>query len=196
MHYTQSRKLVFNSDYNSPEYSKRLHFSPKNEYQKHIIKFRDNVKQVPIIMKQKGFSNWILAPESYRPPGGLNSNTITCESVPTPLTLTLGESLIDFNTLLPGGPSVIRALNWSASGSGKASVWTMTFDTTADKKTGDNILLGTAKVKVLDASGTQIPLGTPVNISGLTGVYTFELDPTGATLGTSSADVNVTLTAN
>lgn len=125
------------------------------------------------------------------------ASVLTCVREATPLTLTLQNSVLDFNNIQTGTTTFItRKLNWSASGAGQVSTWTMTFDTAADNKEGDNILLGNTRVRILDTAGTPIPLATPVNINGVTGSYIFELDPAGALPGISDTEINITLSAN
>ncbi|HCB5892569.1 TPA: hypothetical protein M1O75_004248, partial [Salmonella enterica subsp. enterica serovar Paratyphi B] len=50
------------------------------------------------------------------------------------------------------------------TGNGNASIWTLTFDSIT--RDGDAVLLGGAKVSVLDKNGVVVPLGIPVEIQG------------------------------
>ncbi|EFP3427426.1 hypothetical protein HP125_004470, partial [Salmonella enterica] len=52
----------------------------------------------------------------------------------------------------------------NATGNGNASIWTLTFDSIT--RDGDAVLLGGAKVSVLDKNGVVVPLGIPVEIQG------------------------------
>lgn len=174
-----------------------LPVEPANEYREHIITITYTIPNNRIIVESEGFVS--IPSGNYNPPNyfGNPPQVFTCTRPATPLVLTLQNTTLDFNNIqVSTATPVTRELNWTASGTGQASTWQMTFDTDTNKKDGNNILLGNAKVKVLDSTGTQVPLGTPINISGVTGSYTFELDPMSATPGTPSVDVNVTLTAN
>ncbi|WP_336285304.1 hypothetical protein [Citrobacter arsenatis] len=125
------------------------------------------------------------------------SPVITCSRAADSLSLSMGESTVSFGTVQSGDNlPVNRSLSWSASGSGRAGVWTLTFKPAATDSSGKYISLGGAKVSVLDSVSQLVPLNQPVNISGTSGSYTLSLDPVAANPGPQSVNLNITLTAN
>lgn len=199
INYSQASKLAFNLNYNSPLNTQRVYISPKNEYQKHTLVFMDTVGTMGFgISAPVTYTKWKYLGNTYLPPNGGNSSfQITCISVPTPLALTLGASSIDFGTVMLGSAtSVTRELTWSATGSGQAGTWQLTFNPSATDASGKYISLGGADVSVLDPDNNLVALNTPVNVSGVSGNYILSLDPTKGTTGAKATLLNVILTAN
>ncbi|WP_370612096.1 hypothetical protein [Citrobacter meridianamericanus] len=123
---------------------------------------------------------------------------VSCGHAATPLYLELDTHIIDFNTVITGESTrpISRKLPWQATGAGQTNIWTMTIDSNNVSRNGDKVLLGTAEVKIVDPTGTQVRPGETHAINGTMGYYTFELDPRLANPGPASTNVNFTLTAN
>lgn len=173
-----------------------LPVGPKNEYQQHVITFRHYYAQL-------FFDTYVYPGTSTIPAGpsqaysvASSDTSITCTRDATPLVLTLGASSIDFGAVMVGSTPVTRSLTWTATGSGQAGSWTLTFQPSSADTSGKYIRLGGASISVLDSGNNLVALNTPVNISGTSGSYTLSLDPTKGTPGAETTILNVTLTAN
>lgn len=167
--------------------------APKNQYQPHVFSFNTG----PVVSFY-GLSG------TYSPPGlsfgdftsrSPSSPVVTCTRNADALVLTLDTTEINFGTVPSASTALIKKnLTWRATGSGLAGIWTLTFD--SPSRAGNDILLGGAKISVLDSS-TIIPLGSPVNIAGTSGSYTLQLDPTTANaFDPVETNLSITLTAN
>ncbi|MGG5415018.1 hypothetical protein ACQVAR_13390 [Edwardsiella tarda] len=183
------------STFSSPVLSYGINLSPpKNEFQSHTIVYRiyynSNVHGI------SGPVNSGIADGDKTIAYGYSID-VTCSRAATPLVLTLSSSSINFGTVMLGNSiPVNRPLTWTATGTGQASIWTLTFQPTSTDASGKYINLGGANVSLLDSGSNLVALNTPVNISGTSGTYTLSLNPATGVFGPQSTNLNVTLTAN
>lgn len=198
LNYVNALKLTFSkgSNYDSPVSEGSVMLPVYNEYSDRNITFRfGNLRAVlgPGAESQPGFLS-ASAQSQQTVVGSPNYIDIKCSRTATPLVLTLGANTIDFGILQLNGIPVTRLLTWSATGSGNARIWTLTFDSNTVE--GDAILLGGAKVFILNMDGKIVSLGTPVDIHGITGGYKFSMEAKNALPGGPYiANVNITLSA-
>lgn len=175
--------------------SATLNFSTPNEYLANTIRFTYSARSIigltPLENNFGYGATWgDLIFMSAAP------LTVICTRSATPLTLTLEPKDINFGSLLLGSNTpVTHPLRWSATGTGQAGVWTLTFEPEATDSSGKYISLGGAKVSVLDG-GNLVALNEPVTISGTSGNYTLSLDPGNANPGPQAVNLNIILTAN
>lgn len=168
-----------------------------NEYANRTITYTAVFKGVDVQISNQ------VAGGYGQPPGPMtfaktptnNITTITCTREAIPLTLLLTDREINFGSVLQNAAPVVRTLGWSTSGSGEANSWTLKLDVPDDSRDRDEILLGGAKIAVLDANGVDVPLSVPVNISGTKGELRLILKPESSTIG-EAAPVNLTLTVS
>lgn len=193
------RRISFlsSTNYNAPATSAILNLpsGPKNEYASHTVTFTHFFSSIGVGAAEATNTTLPLG-DQYYPPDSTPITTIVCTRAATPLTLTLGASSIDFGTIVLGSSPVTRPLTWTATGSGQAGTWTLTFEPQSTDTSGKYINLGGADISVLDSDNNLVPLNTQVNIIGTSGSYKLSLDPTKGTPGTKTTNLNVTLTAN
>lgn len=120
---------------------------------------------------------------------------VTCTREATPMSLVLTPAEIKFGSMQPGSTApVSQEMTWKANGTGQTPLWTMRFDTPA--ATGDEINLGGGRVTIKDDNMNIVKPGTDTAVTGNTGKYHFELDPSSGTPGDHAVNITVTLTAN
>lgn len=120
---------------------------------------------------------------------------VTCKSTPVPLSLTLTPNIVTFGSVTLGGTSpTTRELRWNTTGSGKANIWSVRFEST--NVANNKLTLGGATVSITGKNDQEIPVNTDVAIEGTSGTFNFHLDPTNGTINNHETSVNVVLTAN
>ncbi|MGI3449413.1 hypothetical protein ACRQQF_08735 [Citrobacter arsenatis] len=120
---------------------------------------------------------------------------VTCKSTPVPLSLTLTPNIVTFGSVTLGGMSpTTRELRWNTTGSGKANIWSVRFEST--NVANNKLTLGGATVSITGKNDQEIPVNTDVAIEGTSGTFNFHLDPTNGTISNHETSVNVVLTAN
>ncbi|WP_024525030.1 hypothetical protein [Edwardsiella hoshinae] len=199
--YSMDKRLSFaeSANINSPVFQKRIVMPsvPRNEYRSHEIRFLHTVSSAVIGISTRDAINIPGGDHTLTFAGGPIVSEIRCVRPATPLTLTLLDNAITFNPA-PMGASTpqVKTLRWQASGSGRADIWTMRFTSANATASGDGVLLGGAKVTILDSANQVVPLDQAVTISGTQGEFRLALDARTAQAGNYTSNINLTLTAN
>ncbi|QPR27776.1 hypothetical protein I6G97_15405 [Edwardsiella hoshinae] len=184
----------------SPVLQKRIVMpsAPKNEYRAHEMRFIHTIHNT--VINIAGTDNPLVITNGDKIisfSGGPIVSEIQCVRPATPLTLTLLDNAITFNPTPMGTTTPqVKTLRWQASGSGRADTWTMRFTSANATASGDGVLLGGAKVTILDGANQVVPLDQAVTISGTQGEFRLALDARTAQAGNYTGNINVTLTAN
>lgn len=166
---------------------------PDSEYKDHVVRFDIQGSAVTSEIRncQGGATNCygiITFPFSG------NIGSMTCTRQATPLALTLTPAVIDFGTVVSGSEILSRELTWTVSGGGQAG--RMTLELSSPSGTDDVVMLGSAKIRIFDSNGNRISLGTEIDISGITGVFTVSMEPLPGIVGSQSTTLNITVAAN
>lgn len=123
------------------------------------------------------------------------SSTIVCKSIPVPLNLSLTPDVISFGAITLGDTvPTTRELRWTTTGSGKANIWSVRFESA--NIVNNKLMLGGATVSITGKNDQEIPVNTDVAIEGTSGTFNFHLDPSNGTINDHETAVNVVLTAN
>ncbi|WP_155964375.1 hypothetical protein [Edwardsiella hoshinae] len=184
---------------NNPALHKRIVMpsAPRNEYRSHEMRFIHTLYNAVIYIVSSNNTGLTNGEKLLTFAGGPIVSEIRCVRPATPLTLTLLDNAITFNPA-PLGASTpqVKTLRWQASGSGRADIWTMRFTSANATASGDGVLLGGAKVTILDSANQVVPLDQAVTISGTQGEFRLALDARTAQAGNYTSNINLTLTAN
>lgn len=120
---------------------------------------------------------------------------VACKSTPVPLNLTLTPDVISFGAITLGDTvPTTRELRWTTTGSGKANIWSVRFE--SSNIVNNKLTLGGATVSITGKNDQEIPVNTDIAIEGTSGTFNFHLDPSNGTINDHETAVNVVLTAN
>lgn len=167
--------------------------APVSEYEDAFLRVRINIPEYILNVESPTSIGLITGVRNI--PTAMSFFEIECVRPATPLTLSIQEKEIDFGFIQTGDIiPVTKELNWNASGTGITPLWTIRFESTATS--GDEIILGRAKVSIQDINGNNVPLATDLSVNGIAGKYFFVLHPDTGLPGEHMTAVNITLTAH